>query len=522
MSHSATLLFLLSVFGLSCSPSLQQAASDSNDRPNILFIMADDHTGQAWGIYEDLLKAYVKNDNIQRLAQEGTVLDRAFCTNSICVPSRASIMTGQYSHRNDIYTLKEGLHPDRTNIAKVMQGAGYQTAIIGKWHLKQEPSGFDHYMVLPGQGRYHNPKLKTKDNWQDGNKGGTDYEGYSADVIGDHSVEWLKSRESDKPFFLMTHFKATHGPFDFPERYRSLNADRELPEPESLMDFGPETTGRHAIGQKLEEMGRRMESGLAKPNSYWGQAQVQPFSLDGLDSIAARRKIYQTMTKHILRGGAAIDDNIGKLLDYLDEAGLAENTVVIYTADQGYFLGEHGFFDKRMMYEESLRMPFVIRYPREIPAGKRNDDIILNVDFPALFADYAGVETPKFIQGRSFRENLTGNSPKDWRTAMYYRYWLHETFRPAHFGIRHERYKLIFYYGQGLGKPGTHQETVEPAWELYDLELDPNELENRYGSPHYELIVADLKRQLRWLRQELGDTDEAYPVMQQILDEHWE
>ena len=376
-------------------------------------------------------------------------------------------------------------------------------------------------MVLPGQGVYQNPVLKTKENWQDGKNGGQRYPGYSADVIGDFSVEWLKNRNPDQPFFLMTHFKATHGPFDYPERHQDLYADFDLPVPESINDFYAKTTGRSFKGQQLEELGRRMEYGSSHPNSHWGSAPELPFSTDGLDSLAARKKIYQALVKHVLRGGAAIDDNIGKLLDYLELSGLAQNTVVIYTADQGYFLGEHGFFDKRMMYEESLRMPFVIRYPKEVLAGKRLNDIVLNIDFPSLFADYAGIESPDWMQGRSFRSNLTGNSPVDWRTSMYYRYWLHEDIRPGHFGIRNERYKLIFFYGQPLGMPGAHAQVTQPAWEFFDLQKDPREMANAYEKPEYATIIREMKKELKLLRESLGDTDQEFPVMQEMLQQYW-
>jgi arylsulfatase A-like enzyme len=230
----------------------------------------------------------------------------------------------------------------------------------------------------------------------------------------------------------MAHFKATHEPFDYPARYDSLYADIEIPEPASLYDFSPETNGRTWLGQKLWILGQRyVEDSERVANGEQPRYPGMPFSLEGLDSLQARKKMYQKFVKDFMRSGAAIDDNIGKLLDYLDEAGLDENTVVIYTADQGYFLGEHGMFDKRMMYEEALCMPFVMRYPPEIPAGTRNDDIILNLDFPSLFADYAGIaEQPDFLQGRSFRDNVRGQTPSDWRTQMYYRYWLHQTNRP--------------------------------------------------------------------------------------------
>ena len=492
-------------------------------RPNILFIMSDDHTSQAWGIYGGVLADYVKNEHIKRLAEEGAVLDNVFCTNSICTPSRAAIMTGQYSHQNGVYTLSEALEPDSMNIAKVLQTSGYQTALIGKWHLKKQPAGFDYFNVLPGQGRYNNPILKTAENWQDNNQGGEVYEGFSSDVIGDLSLEWLDKRNTGEPFFLMTHFKATHEPFDYPDRHQSLNEGIELPEPESLYDFSPTTNGRSYLGQKLWILGERWEQdservAAGKSPRYPGL----PFTTEGLDSIAARKKIYQKFVKDFIRCGAAIDDNIGKILDYLDEKGLAENTIVIYTADQGYFLGEHGFFDKRMIYEEALQMPFVIRYPKEIEAGSRNQDMILNLDFPSLFADYAEATLPPSFKGESFRQNLSGEKPQNWRSQMYYRYWLHQSNRPAHFGIRNERYKLAFFYGQPLEKPGSHTETTAPAWEFYDLEEDPKESHNAYEEARYTTVIADMKAALIKLRTEVGDTDAGDAIMTPILEKYWD
>jgi arylsulfatase A-like enzyme len=513
MNKNTVLIILLIVGTLwSCS---QQTPSK---KPNIIFIMSDDHTSQSWGIYGGLLQDHVQNKNISRLADEGAVLNNSFCTNSICVPSRATILTGQYSHKNGVYTLSGSMHPDSMNIAKVLKKNGYQTAVIGKWHLKKQPSGFDHFMVLPGQGRYNNPILKTIDDWEKGKE----YEGFSSDVITDYSLEWLTKKDKDKPYFLMTHFKATHEPFDYPERLKDLYKDEEIPEPESLYDFGPETTGRTFTGQKLDELARRMTFASENPGKFWTSYPGLPFSTKGLDSIQARKKIYQKFVKDFMKCGAAIDENIGRLLDYLEESGEAENTVVIYTADQGYFLGEHGFFDKRMFYEESLRMPFVIRYPKEIKGGTRIDDIILNIDFPSLFADYAGLENPDFMQGKSFRQNLMGKTPENWRKSMYYRYWAHAPNRPGHFGIRNERYKLIFFNGQHLNMPGAKKEISEPGWEFFDLQTDPNENKNNYSNPQYESIIKEMKSELVKLREEVGDTDEKYPEMQEIIENYWD
>ena len=493
-----------------------------NKRPNILFIMSDDHTSQAWGIYGGILKDYVKTSNIQRLANEGCVLENAFCTNSICTPSRAAILTGQYSHINQVYTLRQPLLPDHINIAGLLKKNGYQTAVIGKWHLVKKPTGFDYFNVLPGQGVYINPVLKSTENWKEGYEGGKVYEGFSTDVITDLTINWLKERNQNKPFMMMTHFKATHEPFYFPAKYNELYKDIELPEPESLYDFDPGTTGRSFKGQKLNVLGDRMVQATVDPDNFWTTYPGLPFSISDLDSIQARKKIYQKFVKDFLRCGAAIDDNLGRLLEYLDEAGLAKNTIVIYTADQGYFLGEHGFFDKRLIYEESLRMPFVIRYPEEISGGIRNSDIILNIDFSALLADYAGVQMPNEMQGTSFRNNLKGHTASDWRKSMYYRYWLHRTERPGHFGIRNERYKLAFFYGQPLGMMGSMKTATVPAWEFYDLEKDPHENHNAYEDDAYASIIETMKVELLKQREAVGDMDKDYPVMHDILEKYWE
>ncbi len=501
---------------LGCQQKIPEAAFE---KPNILFILSDDHTSQAWGIYGGVLESYVQNENIKRLAREGAVLNNAFCTNSICSPSRASILTGQYSHLNQVYTLREPLPVGHPNIAKTFSENGYHTALIGKWHLYRQPEGFDYFNVLPGQGRYWNPVLKTEDGWKDGTdgSGGMVYEGFSTDVITDLTVEHLKQRDTTKPFLMFCHFKATHEPFDYPERFASLYGDVEIPEPESLLDFGPETTGRTFGGQILERLGKRWDEATKNPDKFWTGYPGLPYQLDGLDSIQKRKKIYQKLVKDFMRSGAAIDDNIGKLLDFLEEESLAENTIVIYTADQGYFLGEHGFFDKRLIYEESMRMPFVIRYPKKIKGGRRIDDIILNIDFPALLADYAGIEKPEYMQGESFREVLEGNTPENWRKHMYYRYWLHHPHRPAHFGIRDNRYKLVFFYGQGLGMSGASEEPTTPQWEFYDLFKDPYELHNAYGETEYADIIGAMKQALLEERKRYGDLDASRSEMTSIL-----
>ncbi len=494
------------------------------ERPNILFIMADDHTSQAWGIYGGILKDYVHVPNISRLAEEGCVLGNCLVSNSICTPSRATILTGQYSHINKATTLGGALYPEQDNIAKHLQNSGYQTAVIGKWHLKKEPTGFDYYCVLPGQGEYWDPIMISKGDWIEGEKGGKVHKGYNTDIITDMSIDWIEKRDKTKPFVMMCQFKATHEPFDYPERYKDLYNDQDIPVPDSFYDHGAATTGRSFEGQSMDELKERYLFATKNPEKradYLNYPDL-PFSVDGLDNDAARYKTYQKFIKDFMRCGAAIDDNIGKLMEYLKKAGLAENTIVIYTADQGYYLGEHGWFDKRMIYEESIHMPFVIRYPKEIPAGTRNADIIENVDFSALFADYAGIEYPKTMQGRSFRENLKGNTPKDWRKQGYYRYWEHQKERPGHFGIRSDRYTLAFFYGHGL-KVNNYSAKEQPQkyWDFFDLKEDPKQLHNAYNDPKYQEIIQQMKAEIIQQREMLGDTDKDNPEILEIIAKHW-
>ncbi|TLX76409.1 sulfatase [Labilibacter sediminis] len=508
------LLALLGVVLMGCVNA--QKPKTNQKQPNILFILSDDHTSQAWGVYGGKLKDFVQAPNISRLADEGIVLDNCFCTNSICTPSRAAILTGQYSNKNKVYNLSHELDRGRENVAKVLQKSGYQTAVVGKWHLYTKPAGFDYFNVLPGQGRYHNPLLKSEDSWEYGHEGGVEHKGFSTDVIADLSIDWMKNRDKKKPFMMMCHFKATHEPFDYPDRYKDLYKDIEIPEVESLFEFGRLSSGRTFDGQTFEELAKRYT--LNKKGDY----PDMPFTTEGLDSVEVRKKVYQKLVKDFMRSGAAIDDNIGKLLKFLDDEGISDNTIVIYTADQGYYLGEHGFFDKRLMYEESLRMPFVIRYPEEVPANKRNKELIQNIDFAPTLIDYAGIEVPVEMQGKSFRNNLIGKTPDDWRKAIYYRYWMHQVNRPAHFGIRNERYKLIFFYGSPLDFKKVSKKSTKPSWEFFDLKNDPNEMHNAYKDPKYAKIIKQMKLDLIKLREEAGDTDEQWPVMQEIISKHWD
>jgi arylsulfatase A-like enzyme len=312
-------------------------------RPNIVFIMADDHTSQAWGCYGSRLAKYCPTPNIDQLAAQGARLTNSFCTNSICVPSRASILTGQYSHKNGIKTLREALDPATDNVAKHLQQAGYQTALVGKWHLKKPPAGFDYWNVIKGQGRYHNPIMFEMDL----DKPNVVPDSYCTDLFTDKALAWLKRRHEHKPFCLMLHFKATHEAWNFHPRHAGLYENATIPEPATLLgSTGPE--GTHVPGWPLETLTERMLK---------GRHGAGKLVLDTDDPMAVRKATYQKFAKDFLRCVAAIDENIGRVLAYLDRAGLAEDTVVIYTSDQGYFLGEHNYFDKRFMLEESLRMP---------------------------------------------------------------------------------------------------------------------------------------------------------------------
>ncbi len=470
------------LFTLACVVSLVAQAAE---RPNIVFMMADDHTSQAWSCYGGRLAAYAKTPNIDRLAAEGALLKNCFCVNSICVPSRASILTGQYSHRNGVKTLRDALPTSADNVAKRLQSAGYQTALVGKWHLKEEPGGFDYWNIIKGQGRYHEPILFEGSLEQ----GEVQEGGYSSDVFTDKALAWLDERNKDEPFCLMLHFKATHEPWNFHPRHSSLFENVTIPEPETLRgQTGP--VNSRVPGWPLEILKDRMSSG--------GRHGAGKLQLESGNALEQRAEAYQKFVKDFLRCGAAIDENIGRVLAYLKQHQLTNNTVVIYTSDQGYFLGEHNYFDKRFMLEESLRMPFVVRYPKEIAPRTVIEDMVLNVDFAQTFLDYAEGEASSAMQGRSIRGLLAGETLQNWRTNMYYRYFENSEPRPSHFGIRTKSHKLIYYDGLD-GAEGAAR------WELYNLVEDPYENTNRYDSMMDSDLVGGMKTLLRQAQIAVGD-----------------
>jgi len=483
--------------------SMQMHVVAQESRPNIIYIMSDDHAAQAISAYGSRLAKILPTPNLDRIANEGIRMDNCCVTNSISAPSRACIMTGQYSHNNGVYTLDDGLLPEQDNFAKELQKGGYQTAIIGKWHLKNEPSGFDYYNVFPGQGRYNNPVLISKEERKRytglfDKTPGKIYQGHSTDVITDLTLEWLQQHTEDsRPFMLMCHFKAPHRTWEYAKRFSNLLEDVEIPEPENMYD----TYEGKAYYTKLQTMSLE----------HMDEKDMKCKLPTDLSRDEFRKWAYQRYLKDYLRCIAGIDENVGRILDFLDKSGMAENTIIVYTSDQGFFLGEHGWFDKRYMLEESLHMPLLIRYPKEIKPGNTNNSIVINADFAPTLLDYAGVAKPDYMQGESFREILKkGDKPKGWRDAMYYRYWMHGDkfhYTIANYGIRTERYKLIYYYGRPLGKKGTNELEYQPDWELFDLKEDPMEMQNLYHQKKYGKLIRKLKKELYQLKEKYEDNE---------------
>ncbi|ASK62225.1 sulfatase [Virgibacillus phasianinus] len=458
-------------------------------KPNILFIMSDDHAAHAMSCYDSKIN---QTPNLDRIADEGMRFDNCFCTNSICAPSRAAILTGQYNHVNGVKTLGDGIDGRKPNVQKVLKDNDYQTAIVGKWHLghggEHDPTGFDYWNVLPDQGDYHDPKMIEMGKEKQ-------YKGYVTDLITDISLDWLQNRSADQPFMLMCHHKAPHRPWEPDDKHAQLYEDIEIPEPETFHDDYANRSNA------AKEATMRVDRDLFKTD-----LKMDP--PENLSPAELKSWKYQRYIKDYLRVVASIDDNVGRLLDYLEEEGLAENTIVMYTSDQGFFLGDHGWYDKRFMYEESLRMPYIVRYPRAVEPGSVTDNMALNVDFAETFLDYAGIDIPDDMQGTSLRPVLEGRTPDDWQTSVYYRYWEHLSDPHkvgAHYGVRTERYKLIYYYGQALGASNTLDETRTPEWELFDLQEDPYELNNVYDDPNYADTVTILKEELHRLKEKVGD-----------------
>ncbi len=494
--------------GLLVSVLLGTAAA-AEERPNIIFIYSDDHTAQAVGAYQGNLDYGLRLDhsptpNIDRLAQQGMRFDNAFVTNSICKPSRAAVLTGRFGHETGVTTNGKQIDPKLLTFPKVLQKNGYQTAIVGKWHLGSEPQGFDYYEVLYGQGPYYNPAMRTKD-------GRVNHKGYTTEVIGEQAMQWLKEgRAQDKPFLLMFQHKAPHRRWLPGPRHANDYAGRTLPEPDTLFyDYRGLTSP--ASNQAMEiathmrwgadlKISKHPESGKELRRypdhlepAYRPMNERLLANYDKMSEKEITRWKYQRYIKDYLRTIQGIDDTVGRVMRYLRSSGLADNTIVIYTADQGFFLGENGWFDKRWMYEESLRIPLIVRWPGKVKRGSVDEHLVQNLDFAPTLLDLAGAKVPEKMQGRSFAPLLKGEDPDDWRDAIYYQYWEYPGAHSVrkHYGVRTRRYKLIHFHNAG-------------TWEMFDLKKDPEELHSVYGDNDYADVQKRLMKKLKALQKRYG------------------
>ncbi len=508
----------VALFAIACHPGMGETA-----RPNILFIFSDDHAVNAISAYGGRLAEIAPTPNIDRIARQGALFHNSFCANAICGPSRATILTGKHSHKNG-YIANGGVpFPgnffDQWTIGQALKDSGYTTAVIGKWHLPSRPQGFDHWEILPGQGNYYNPVFLQMD------KSRQRVEGYATDITTDKSIAWLNRRDKQKPFFLMCQHKAPHRTFAPPIRHLDAFRDVPIPEPDSLFDDYAHRIS--ALRENEMEIDRHMDwaydlklrkdemgdTVLPGPNRYptveydrmnaaqrkaWdahfgpeNQAFLEAFR-DG--KMTHRQMVqwkYQRYMKNYLATVRAVDDSVGRMLDYLDANNLADNTMVIYASDQGFYLGEHGWYDKRWMFEESLKMPFIIRWPGVTQPEHRPMDLIQNIDYAPTFADAAGIPVPPEVQGKSIRPILARTESRmTFRDAIYYAYYERgEHNVPQHFGIRTHTHKLMFF-------PDSKQ------WQLFDLITDPHEMTNIYDTPEAEQIQSTLRTRYQTIREE--------------------
>lgn len=496
------LWLLLIVFGLPCT-HVEAAPA----KPNILFIFTDDHATHAMSCYGSKIN---QTPHMDRIANEGMRFDRCLVTNALCGPSRAVIQTGKYSHINGFRMNGDVFNGSQPTAPKMLKNGGYQTAVIGKWHLESEPQGYDYSEILIGQGTYYNPVMI-----QNGKR--VKHEGYVTEIITDRTLDWLKTqRDPNKPFFMMMQHKAPHREWEPGPQYMSMYEDITIPEPSNLFD-DYSYRGRAALEQdmtvaktlndkdlKLIAPKNLTPKQLEQWNAFYEphNKKFRDANLEGEDLV---RWKYQRYMKDYLRCVAAVDDSIGTVLKYLDDHGLAENTLVIYSSDQGFFLGDHGWFDKRFMYEECYKMPLLMRWPEHIKPGSSSSEIVSNVDFAETFLDAAGVTIPEDMQGYSLLPVAAGKTPENWRKSHYYHYYefLNDK-KTAHMVRRHcgvstKRYKLIHFYN------------IE-EWELYDLEKDPHEMHSVYADPAYATVVTDLKAELKRLQTELKVPDDTGSV----------
>lgn len=490
-------------------PLLAAAPAGAQGRPNIVFLFSDDHAAHSISAYRAHLPYGARlpdTPNLDRLARDGMLFRNAFVTNSICGPARATVLTGQYGHLNGVMTNREALHPTHVTFPRLVRGAGYQTALFGKWHLKSQPQGFDHYEILPGQGPYYNPALVSQ-------RGDTArYTGYTLDIVTGRALEWVRTgRDAERPFLLMLNFNAPHRWWDPGPDQLGMYRDTTFAEPPTFWDDG---AGRASPSRDpemkvaLDLFDRDLK--LVTPDNLTPEQRAAWDAAYGPENAAFRaaapagdgltRWRFQRYIADYARVVAALDREVGRVLDYLDQSGLSENTLVVYASDQGFFLGDHGWFDKRWMYEESLRMPLLVRWPGTIRPGAVNRDLVMNLDLAETFLEAAGAPIPRQMQGRSLLPLLRGATPGDWRDAIYYQYFEYPGWHSVRrqYGVRTQRHKLIHYYETG-------------EWELFDLEQDPDELRSVHGRPEYAAVTTQLERRLAELRRQY-DVPEHDPV----------
>ena len=454
-------------------------------RPNICVILTDDHAAHAIGAYGSVVN---RTPRIDELADHGVRFDNCFATNSLCSPSRASILTGTYSHVNGVTTLVTPIDAGQPTFVSTLKAAGYRTAMVGKWHMGDgeghDPQGFDYWDVLIEQGEYHDPRFLSED--------GLRIEpGYATDVITDLALGWLESLEGDAPWCVLIWHKAPHRPWQPAPRHAELYSD-PIPVPATWDDdysTRPSSARRAAmrIAEHLNAEDLKVDPPVGM--TYEEEALWK----------------YQRYMEDYLRCVAAVDENVGRVTDWLRARGAFDDTVMMYASDQGFFLGDHGWFDKRLMYEESIRMPMILSYPARLAAGSY-DGIVTNVDVAQTLLDAAGVAAPERMQGRSFLERMASTSDRP--DGFYYRYWEHDDVfhrAPAHYGYRTERYKIVYYYNDGLGLAGTGPFTYPGEWELFDLAEDPQELRNVAHDQAYAEVFVEMRSRLRHGQRAVAD-----------------
>ena len=501
-NRSSAFLGIASLFiaglGLADAAKPSLSAKGEHAQPNIVFIFSDDHAPQTIGAYNLRLSAFCREQkitpNIDRLAAAGALFQNSFCGNSLCSPSRAAVLTGLHAHANGVRYLTEEVTPGVWKFPTALRAAGYQSAVIGKWHMGNTSTETDYWCLLPGQGVYNNPTFSST-------TGAVSRAGYVADVVTDLSLEWLNARDRTKPFMLMVYHKPPHRPWIPPARYAHLLDGVSIPEPNTLFDDYSQRASVHkeqkmSIDKDMDlsvDLKVHPDKPLSKIEELY-QARNEEFRALNPQGKDLVRWKYQTYVKDYLRCIKSVDDGVGRVLDYLDQNGLATNTVVIYASDQGFYVGEHGWFDKRWILEESIHMPFIIRWPGVVNPGSRPTAMIQNIDYAPTFVEIAGGTVPAGLHGRSFLPILRGETPADWRTSLFYRYYDpgHEV--PQHLGVRTDRYTLAHY-------------SVSGEWDLFDREKDPQQLHSVYADPAYADTVRTLKAELARLRTLYGDND---------------